>query len=75
MTTLLHVLGNELAECRDMPLFQPECFHQQSSNGRQWNGRVDQIFGDGSNRIYANYLMTLARAARSASGVRHQSAR
>ena len=45
----------------DMPLFQPGVLSTSSPrNGRQWNVRVDQIFGDGSNRIYANYFRMTA---------------
>jgi hypothetical protein len=40
----------------DMPLLQSGVFSSSlPRNGRQWNIRVDQIFGSGSDRIYGNY--------------------
>jgi len=44
-----------------MPLFQSGVLSTSTPrNGIQWNARVDQIFGDGSNRIYANFFRMTA---------------
>lgn len=48
-----------------MPLFQTGVLSSSNPrNGIQWNARVDQIFGNGSNRIYANvYRMTASQSS------------
>jgi hypothetical protein len=44
-----------------MPLFQPGILSISTPrNGTQWNARFDQIFGNGSNRLYANYYRMTA---------------
>jgi hypothetical protein len=44
-----------------MPLFQSGVLSTSTPrNGIQWNARVDQIFGDGSNRFYANFFRMTA---------------
>jgi len=49
----------------DMPLFQPGVLSTSTPrNGIQWNARVDQIFGNGSNRLYANvFRMTASQSS------------
>ena len=49
----------------DMPLFQPGVLSTSTPrNGIQWNVRVDQIFGSGSNRLYANvFRMTASQSS------------
>jgi hypothetical protein len=45
----------------DMPLFQTGILSTSTPrNGIQWNTRVDQIFGNGSNRLYANFFRMTA---------------
>jgi len=48
-----------------MPLFQPGVLSISTPrNGIQWNARVDQIFGNGSNRLYANvFRMTASQSS------------
>jgi hypothetical protein len=44
-----------------MPLFQTGVLSTSTPrNGIQWNTRVDQIFGNGSNRLYANFFRMTA---------------
>ncbi len=45
----------------DMPLLQTGVFSSSlPRNGRQWNVRGDQVFGEGTDRVYANfYRMTV----------------
>ena len=49
----------------DMPLFQPGVLSTSTPrDGTQWNVRVDQIFGSGSNRLYANvFRMTASQSS------------
>jgi hypothetical protein len=49
----------------DMPLFQPGVLSTSTPrDGIQWNVRVDQIFGSGSNRLYANmFRMTASQSS------------
>ncbi len=45
----------------DMPLLQTGVLSTSTPrNGIQWNTRVDQIFGNGSNRLYANFFRMTA---------------
>ena len=45
----------------DMPLLQPGVLSTSSPRtGLQWNVRADQIFGGGSNRLYANFFRMTA---------------
>ena len=48
-----------------MPLFQPGVLSISTPrNGIQWNVRADQIFGNGSNRLYANvFRMTASQSS------------
>jgi Carboxypeptidase regulatory-like domain/TonB dependent receptor len=48
-----------------MPLFQAGVLSTSNPrNGIQWNTRVDQIFGNGSNRLYANvFRMTASQSS------------
>jgi hypothetical protein len=52
---------NSLGMPCNMPLLQPGVFSTSSPrNGIQWNTRVDQIFGKGSDRLYANFFRMTA---------------
>jgi hypothetical protein len=52
---------NSLGMPCNMPLLQTGVLSTSTPrNGTQWNARVDQIFGNGSNRIYASVLRMTA---------------